>query len=83
MSQDDLLALIQCPITQQKLVYADQTLIEEINQRIEQNDVRDQQDQRVQAPLEGGLVSADGKFLYAIRGGIPTLVADRAIALVA
>lgn len=81
MSQDDLLALIQCPITQQKLAYADPKLLEEINQRIEQNDVRDQQNQRVQTPLDGGLVSADGKFLYPIRGGIPTLVAERAIAL--
>jgi uncharacterized protein YbaR (Trm112 family) len=41
--------------------------------------LRDRADQRVTEPLQSGLLTTDGQWLYPIRGDIPSLIADQAI----
>tara|TARA_R110002049_G_scaffold4601_5_gene32749 strand:- start:1047374 stop:1047577 length:204 start_codon:yes stop_codon:yes gene_type:complete len=58
---------------------ADDSLLAKLNDQIGQGTLRDALDQKVDQPLQAGLVTASGTRLYPIRGGIPTLIADEAI----
>jgi uncharacterized protein YbaR (Trm112 family) len=60
---------------------ADDPLIQRVNQAISDGTARDQLDERVTAPIDGGLVNSTADRLYPIRGGIPTLIVDEAIGL--
>ena len=77
----ELLRMLRCPKEGCVLAMADESLIQELNERIEASDLRDAQDQLIRQPLQAGLVTQTGTRLYPIRGGIPTLIADEAILL--
>jgi uncharacterized protein YbaR (Trm112 family) len=73
--------LLRCPDDGGQLSIAENQLIEKLNWLINQDDqlVCDRQDQPVETPVDGGLVDESGRWLYPIRMGIPTLIADQAI----
>ena len=79
MIDPKLLPLIRCPISHQPLEFAAEDLIERINKKIADGQLRDRSDIRIQDAIEQGLVNQEGGYLYPVRGGIPTLVADSAI----
>jgi uncharacterized protein YbaR (Trm112 family) len=81
MIDAQLLELIRCPATGASLRIADAHQIEEVNRGIEAGEVRDASDQIVAEPLDGGLITEGGDRLYPIRGKIPVLIAEEAIAL--
>lgn len=81
MFDEDLLAMLRCPATGQRLQLADTELVASVNAAIHQGQARDRAEQVVVGPIEQGLLAADRGFLYPIRGGIPTLIADEAIDL--
>lgn len=83
MIDPKLLNLLRCPVGGGQLKIAESAIIDQLNRQIAQPDhpLRDRQDQRVETPLDGGLVDASGQWLYPIRVGIPTLIADQAIRL--
>ena len=64
----DLLELLRCPTTRQKLVAADAAQLARLNA-----------DARVVEPLGEALVREDGRAAYPVRGGIPILLADECI----
>lgn len=76
-----LLQMLRCPSDHSELAIADDDLLHRLNEAIEQGTARDRADQRVSEPIESGLVTSDGKWVYPIRQAIPTLVADQAIAV--
>lgn len=80
MIDDKLLRMLRCPVDHTQLAIADEALVRRLNTAINQGDLRDRADQKIADPIESGLVTADGKWVYPIRGGIPTLIADHAIA---
>ncbi len=79
MIDPDLLAMLRCPLTKAQLQFADESTTAQVNEAIHRGEARDQVDQRVEDPIEGGLVSDTAGLLYPIRDGIPTLIAEQAI----
>lgn len=76
-----LLEILRCPESHQPLRIADANLVESINQKIKSNQIKNRGDHSVSEVLEGGLLREDGKFLYPIRGNIPVMLIDEAIAV--
>lgn len=81
MIDGKLIQMLRCPVDRSQLAIAAPELIERLNDALQRGELRDRADQRVDRPLESGLLTADEKWLYPIRGGIVTLVADQAIAV--
>ena len=79
MIDAELLKILCCPETHQGLRMAETTLIEKLNQQIAVGGLKDRAGQPVKEKLDGGLVRADGKFLYPIRRDIPVMLVDEAI----
>ena len=77
----DLLQILCCPETRQSLTVAEPALIERLNQQIAPGILRNRAGQVITDKLGTGLVRADGKLLYLIRGNIPVMLLDQAIPL--
>jgi uncharacterized protein YbaR (Trm112 family) len=81
MFNPDLLKILCCPETRQELRLAEPELVESLNRRIAEGAVRNRAGRAVTETLDGGLLRADGKFLYPIRQDIPVMLVDEAILL--
>lgn len=81
MIDQKLLAMLRCPVSGGSLQLADAFLIQRVQEAIGRGEVRDRLEQKVTAGIEGGLVDTNQNWLYPIRDGIPTLVAEEAIDL--
>jgi uncharacterized protein YbaR (Trm112 family) len=77
----ELLKVLCCPETYQEIKLAEVAVIEKINQQIFTGAVRNRRGQVVNEVIEGGLVRADGRYLYPIRHNIPIMLVDEAIPL--
>ncbi len=82
MIDADLLKILCCPETHQEVRLAEPAVIEKLNAQIAAGALRNRAGQPVQEKIEGGLVRADGKFVYPIRRDIPVMLVDEAIPLV-
>ncbi len=81
MIDAELLKILCCPETHQPLRVAEPALVEKLNQQIAAGGLQNRAGQPVAVNLDGGLVRADGKFLYPIRRDIPVMLVDEAIPL--
>jgi uncharacterized protein YbaR (Trm112 family) len=81
MINPELLKILVCPETREPVAEADATLIHTLNQKITAGQLRNRAGQPVKEALDGGLVREDGRVLYPIRGKIPVMLIDEAIAL--
>jgi uncharacterized protein YbaR (Trm112 family) len=81
MIDSELIKILCCPETHQELRPAEPALIEKLNQQIAAGAARNRGGKPVRQKLDGGLVRADGKFLYPIRQDIPVMLIDDAIPL--
>ena len=79
MIDPKLLNMLRCPIAGGTLQLADESLVSRLQAAIERGEARDRLEQKVKAGIEGGLVDQQRGWLYPIRDGIPTLVAEEAI----
>lgn len=80
MFNAELLKILCCPETYQELHLADAATIEKLNQQIADGRVKNRAGQLVKEKLTGGLIRADGKYLYPIHA-MPVLLVDGAIPL--
>ena len=74
-----LLDILACPENKTPVKLADQSLIDAINRAMEKGEVENRAGQKVEQPIDGGLVREDGLYLYPIREGIPIMLIDEAI----
>ena len=58
---------------------ADQPLIDTINSAIKRGEVKNRGGQKIEQPIDGGLVREDRVFLYPIQDAIPIMLIDEAI----
>lgn len=80
MIDPNLLPMIRCPITKLSLQVADAALIQQSNEAIQRGNLIDRGERRVEQVVDALLISQDGAWLYPVRGSIPTLIPDWAIA---
>ena len=81
MLDKELLDILACPETKEPVRLADQSVIEALNARIEQGEVRNRGGKRVEKKIDAGLVRADGAYLYPVEDDIPIMLVEEAIAL--
>jgi uncharacterized protein len=79
MIDPELLKIMCCPETHQALSLVEPALVEQLNQQINAGQVRNRAGKEVTERIDGGLVRADGQFLYPIRKNIPIMLIDEAI----
>jgi len=75
----NLLDILACPENKTPVKLADQSLIDTINSAIEKGEVKNRGGQKIEQPIEGGLVREDRVFLYPIQDAIPVMLIDEAI----
>ena len=79
MIDRDLLDILACPENKTPVKLADQPLIDTINNAIEKGEVKNRGGQKIEQPIDGGLVREDRVFLYPIQDAIPIMLIDEAI----
>ncbi len=79
MIDQDLLDILACPENKTPVKLADQPLIDTINSAIEKGEVKNRGGQKIEQPIDGGLVREDRVFLYPIQDAIPIMLIDEAI----
>ncbi len=77
MISDELLSILCCPETHQPVSLAPASVLDQVWAQ----KLVDRRGTPPQAPLEGGLLRADGMLLYPIRADIPIMLIDEAIPL--
>ncbi len=77
----DLLEILCCPETHQKLRLAEPAVVEKLNSLVSAGTLRNHGGKPVAEPLDAGLVRDDGKYVYPIRHNLPILLVDEAIPL--
>jgi len=81
MIDSELLKVLCCPETHQTVRWAETALVEKLNQQIAAGVLQNRGGRSVTEKIGAGLVRADGRVLYPIRGNIPIMLVDEAIAL--
>ncbi len=77
----ELLNILCCPETHQKLQLAAPPILEKLNQQIATGQLRNRAGRVLAENIAAALVRADGKYLYPLRQNIPILLVDEAIPL--
>ena len=76
-----LLSILRCPVTGSTLSEAESSLVELINQRIEQGNQQTRMMETLEVPIDAGLINLDRSLLMPIYQGIPDMNPDDAISL--
>jgi uncharacterized protein len=77
----DLLGILCCPETKQKVSVADAAVIVTLNALVTRGGLKNSGNRTVTEPFEGGLVREDGALLYPIRDNIPVMLIEEGIPL--
>ena len=81
MIDQQLLDILACPETREAVSLADEALVASLNRKIEAGQLVNRAGDKVTEPIDGGLVRKDGRYLYAIRDGIPIMLVEQGIPL--
>jgi len=79
MIDPELLNVLCCPVTRQALREASATELESLNAAIAQGTLKNHAGNVVHGSLEAALLTLDGKILYPVVQGIPTMLVDESI----
>ncbi|HMO01778.1 MAG TPA: Trm112 family protein [Oligoflexia bacterium] len=81
MINKDLLEIVVCPATHQKLFLASGQEIEKINQLISEKKIKNVAGKTIEQKTEGILIREDRKVGYPVREGIPVLLIEEGLEL--
>ena len=81
MIDRDLLRVLCCPETHQRVALAEPSVLARVNAAITEGRLRNQSGQWVVELIEGGLIREDGRLLYPIRQRIPLMRIGEGISL--
>lgn len=81
MIDTDLLSILCCPETKQGVTVAESGLVDKLNAAVAHGGLKNRGKQPVSEQIDGGLIRADRKILYPIRGGIPVMLIEEGIPL--
>lgn len=81
MVHPELLEILCCPETHQKVVLAEPALVQHVNDRISAGQVQNRAGKKVEQKIEEGLLREDNKILYPVRNSIPVMLIDEGIPL--
>lgn len=73
--------MLRCPEDRTPLAEVDAATLQRINAAMAAGTLRNRGGELVSRKLEGGLVRADGTYVYPIFDGIPILLIDEGLAL--
>ncbi len=73
--------ILVCPKSRKPLRKATAEELEQVNQAIRQGRTQNDAGEKVEEPLESGLVQQEGNVIYRVRDGIPVLLTSEAIPL--
>ena len=79
MIDPELLDILRCPETHQKVRLADAELLDRVNQAVQGGGLKNRSGEAVDEVLDSGLVREDGEVLYPIRDDIPVMLVDEAL----
>ena len=77
----DLLGILCCPESKQKVMLADQALIHTLNAAVARGQLKNKGNKPVSAPIDGGLIREDQSIVYPIRDNIPVMLIEEGIPL--
>ena len=81
MIHPEFLQMLRCPEDRSPLAEVDAATLDRINAAMVAGKLRNRGGELVSRKLEGGLVRADGTYVYPIFDGIPILLIDEGVAL--
>ena len=81
MIDQELLDILACPETKEDVSLADQSLVDSVNEKIKTGGLKNRGGEEISESIDGGLVRADGKYMYPVRDEIPIMLIDEAIPL--
>jgi uncharacterized protein YbaR (Trm112 family) len=79
MFDPKLLKLLCCPETHQELQLAEASVVLGLNEAIAAGKLQNHAGQPVTEKIGAGLLRADGRVLYPLRGDVPLLLLDQAV----
>jgi uncharacterized protein YbaR (Trm112 family) len=79
MVNAELLEILACPEDKSPVRLADAGLLEKLNDRVRAGSLVNRGGQPVTEPLAEALVRADGRYVYAVRDGIPIMLVEEGI----
>jgi uncharacterized protein YbaR (Trm112 family) len=79
MVNKELLDILCCPETKQDVRLIEGEIIEKINSKIKDGELKNRGGENVTETIDAGLVREDNKFLYPIREDIPIMLIDEGI----
>jgi uncharacterized protein YbaR (Trm112 family) len=79
MLSSELLTILRCPDDRSTLAAANDTVVDRVNEAIRDARLVNRAGNRIEQLIDGGLLRADGAFLYPIVDQIPVLLRDDAI----
>jgi len=77
----DLVKILCCPETKQKVEYAEKDVIRELNRKITAKQLKNRGGSLLTEKIDDGLIREDKKYLYPIKNDIPIMLINEAIEL--
>ena len=77
----ELLEILVCPETKQRVALATAERLEELNRKIRKGELRNRSGETVEKELTEALVREDERVLYPVDDGIPVMLIDESIEL--